>query len=453
MDTGILSGIPVARTGGKVFLKSLAATVDQTGRPVTIDADITQFGAAAVEAARISLLSNPAVVGTGQFSSGFASFNSLNELAFKFNGSASAFGASFATQLNSDEYHQQNNEAILFYQPIYTYATEDLPRASAFADGVTSQMLSPYTSRSNPIGYISSVSYGRMAVMTFSSSLDKAELDTLVRASAGFLLGGRADAETERRVRRAVTQTNIRIWVYGFAITNNDINSSADKIAALKAAMGESGPMVLRSALPLFYRVNYLFNNQAVAIKLSTQFSTSTRTGPPLVEKVKVRFRMGNDPGDNKDWNTALNIYLLDRMNSISEYLPGHIRANTSVPRGVNGEGSWQSGREFEVELSIVGKLEWSKLNTMTLLVTEEADGADHIAFTPTVIAEGPSGANYRSTLQGFSIPSSNVPGWNYSVPFPGMFGQVTTAVPLLPAPSCESPQNLLRSVRTASSR
>jgi hypothetical protein len=455
VNSGILSGIPVARTGGTVFLSSLAATVDPaTGRGVRVQTIIPQLRAGDVETARIDSLSNPAVVGTAQFTAGFATFSSLDELAFRFNGSASAFGASFAASLNSSEYRENNNEAILFMQPIYTFSVEDFSGTAAFAEGVTAQALSPFTGPSNPMGFISSVTYGRMAVMTFSSSLDKSQVDDLVRASAGFLIG-QATAENERKLRQAVTQTTVHLWVYGFPMTSNAILGSADMVSALKAAMADSGPLVLRSALPISYRANYLLNDTPAAINLTTQFPSSARSAAGLVQSVKIHFRMGNDPGDNKDWDTGLGIYLVDRANSVVDALTGlnrgHVRALATVPKGVNGEGSWQSGRDdIEVPLTIQGKLQWLDMNSLTLLIGEDASGADHIRFTPTVIATGPSNTIYRSTLQAFSIPS-NQPG--FPLFFPGDFGQVTAAVPSPPAPVCSAPGEFLRNSRAASLR
>jgi hypothetical protein len=457
-ESGIINGIPVPRTGGTVYVNSLAATIDPaTGHGVVVKADIPQLSGSAVETERINLLGNPNVVGTGQFTAGFASFSSLDELAFRFNGSASAFGSSFQVQLRSAEYQQTNNEAILFYQPIYTYTIDDFSGPAAFASGVTVNALAPYTGPTNPIGYISSVTYGRMAVMTFSSSIGKSELDTLVRASAGFLVG-QASAENERQIRRAVTQTTVHLWIYGFPLTVDAINNAPDKVAALKAAMADSGPLVLRSAQPILYRVNYLFDDTAAAINLSTRFDSSTRSGPPLVDSIKVHFTMGSESGDNKDWDTALGIYLLDRVNGVREALSSlsspstHLRALASVPKGVNGEGSWQSGRDdIEVPLTIQGTLKWSELNNLSVLIVENSNGADHIGFTPTVIATGPGDTIYRSRLQAFSIPSGSVPG--FPVLFPGDFGQVTTAPPTLPTPTCDAPANFLRNSRTASVR
>ena len=208
-------------------------------------------------------------------------------------------------------------------------------------------------------------------------------------------------------------------------------------------------------AFEVFYRVNYLVNDTPAAINLATQFPSSTRSAAALVQSVKVHFKMGNDPGDNKDWDTGLGIYLVNRANSVAgvltEISAGHVRALATVPKGVNGEGSWQSGRDdIEVPLTIQGQLQWSDMSSLTLLITEDANGADHIGFTPTVIATGPSDTLYRSTLQAFSIPSIQ-PG--FPLFFPGDFGQVTAVVPSPPAPACSAPTDFLRNSRAASSR
>lgn len=450
VNSGILAGIPVTRTGGKVFLTSLAATIDPaTGRAVKVDADIPQFGAAAVERVRLELLSNPALVGTAQFSTGFASFNSLDELAFKFNGKVSAFGSSFELQLNSAEYRENNNEAILFYQPIYTYTTEDIRGAAAFADGVTREILEPFTNVSNPMGYISSVTYGRLAILTFSSSLAKSHVNALARASSGFLIG-RFDAETERMARQAINKSNTHLWVYGFPMDSQAINNSRDRAEALRAAMADSGPMVLRSALPIFYRVNYLHSNEPAAINLSTQFSSSIRSGPPLVDKIKIRFAMGNDPEDNKDWDTSLDIYLVDRVNSRDDILSDRVRlsahAQASVAKGQDGEGSWQSGRnDIEVPLTLVDKIEWSALNNLSLVFVIRSDGNDHVAFTPTVIAESSSGTTSRSTLSRVVL-NARLARFDLQV-------DQVTGLSALPTLTCGSAQDALRSGRNASSR
>jgi hypothetical protein len=460
VSRGELSGIPVARTGGTVFLSAIAATIDSaTGRPVRVDAPITEFKAAAVETARIERLGNPQVIGTAQFTAGFATFNSLEELAFKLNGSVSAFGASFQAQLSSSRYRENNNEAILLYQPIYTYATEDLPGAAAFAEGVTAQSLAPYTDASNPIGYISSVTYGRMAVMTFSSTIDRQSLDELVKGSAGFLVGN-VSVESERKLREAIRRTEVHLWVYGFPMASDSILGAADVPAALKTAMADAGPMVIRSALPLFYRVQKLYDNKGAAVNLVTEYPSSTRSGAPLVDSVKVHFRMGSDGGDNKDWNTGLSIYLLNRASNAVEALrvlqaagSNALRALGVVPKGVNGEGSWQSGRDdIEVPLVIHGELKWSELNALSLLILEDASGSDHIGFTPTVIATGPGGTIYRSTPGAFSMPSGAIQVAGMNV-FPGDFGQVSTVPPALPAPRCEAPENALANARAASRR
>jgi hypothetical protein len=297
LHDGVFASIVTAR-------RPLTITIsDISGNNVRSSEKVQKPDYASTEAARLKLV-NQGLISPAKFSYTETEFYSLEEAMLKIGASANWLGGSLKASLDSDKYSEQHNLIVRFTQENYTVSIEPPSSpVSYFGSGTTVEDLLPYSNpTNNPITYVQSVTYGRMAILIVSSSLEISKIKEAVDAAYTWASGS-ASANLSSDVSSMIQNNETKLLVIG-----------GDSQLALKAA----GPNVLNElrnfiqnggsvaqALPISYRINYLANNKPALISFTTDYNRINKTEIPRIKDLTVDFDTNDD---DKDDDTYLSV-------------------------------------------------------------------------------------------------------------------------------------------------
>lgn len=210
---GVLAGIGVRRSPLTLVLSTLAEPAGEgKTRPRSIT--VRDPSAATVENSRVTLLARGFVV-PAKAAQVFREFSSLEQAMMQIGASADYLGNSLRAQLESDKYSKQSNVMVSFVQEFYTLAMEPPKSPTAVFKKVKIADLEPYSDpKSNPIGIIQGVTYGRMGLLFATSSESYEKLRRAIEAHVRFATGG-GDASYTDEQRRIVQQSEVKLLLLG----------------------------------------------------------------------------------------------------------------------------------------------------------------------------------------------------------------------------------------------
>lgn len=185
---------------------------------------------------------------------------------------------------------KMHSYVVSFIQPMYAYSVNEVDMNRFFTTaGVAAQH--------STAGFVSSVVYGRMALLTFQSSEDSASINLLLGARLGvsFTGGELANAKLGLAIDISAKNNfsnkikNFKAFVYGgdaqsaLRVTSNpgDIYSFIQNTSAysLSAATG---------ALPVQYTVNRVSDGRSIGVRSTSSFSIEDCINPKYDVTVKV---------------------------------------------------------------------------------------------------------------------------------------------------------------------
>ena len=304
MFLGTLSGINVARSGGKLSFSPLGSGSHNLPPNPTVPS----LDASTVDEARKNFLRQGAIApaGLGQESH---QFYSIKDAMLKIGASVTYLSADIQGKLESTDYSKTTNMMVVFTQKYYTFSAEDPSSpTSYFAPSITVNDLRPYANDStNPTMYISSVTYGRQGILICSSSESAKQLKaSLDAAYSGITTNITASMQlAQQQLERTA---DIKLLMIG-GDSNSGVRLVADGPSAF-AALNDwvSHPLSAKGiqlGVPISYRVNYLKDNQLANIAFATQYTRTQVSEIPSYSAFHIEF---NTTDDDKDGDTQLKV-------------------------------------------------------------------------------------------------------------------------------------------------
>lgn len=171
---------------------------------------------------------------------------------------------------------------VSFIQPMYAYSVNEVDMNRFFArTGLATQH--------SAAGYVSSVIFGRMAMLSFQSTEDSASINALVSGRLGIsVTGGElANAKLGASIDGTLIAnfsnkvSNFRAFVYGGdAATALRITSSPDEVFSFIQNSSAYTLSVNSGALPIQYIVNRVSDGRALGVRSTSSFSVEDCLNP-----------------------------------------------------------------------------------------------------------------------------------------------------------------------------
>jgi thiol-activated cytolysin len=307
LSSGILAAINVERTPLTLLLSTLGIP---SGVSVTPQKFLNVFhpNAASVEAARSDLVQQGFVV-PAKLAQVFKQFYSLDHAMMELGASASYLGSSIKAQLSSEKFSSQSNVMVAFTQEYYTIAA-DAPTSpiSYFGETVTKETLQPYSDTSvNPVTYVQSVTYGRLALLLATSTVSYDDLERSISAAVRFATGS-ADAHYGDSEKKIVTESDVKMLLLGGKPDSALvlIPTTQEALTAMSQWLNQpitSTPKDIQLGVPISYRVNYLRDNQVARLSFTTSYHRVQSSPIPQLTNWTITFQTADDDKDN---DTAL---------------------------------------------------------------------------------------------------------------------------------------------------
>ncbi len=191
---------------------------------------------------------------------------------------------------NNNTTKKIRNYMVSFIQPMYAYSVQEVDVNKFFT---SSGLASGHTNA----GYVSSVIFGRMALLTFQSVEDSASIDALLRGRLGITVTGGQLADAQLGVNiNANVKTNFsnkissfKAFIYGGnAATALQITSNPDAIFSF---IRETNAAILghpTGALPLQFTIQRVSDGRTIGVRSTSSFMAEDCLNPRYDIKVRV---------------------------------------------------------------------------------------------------------------------------------------------------------------------
>jgi hypothetical protein len=350
--------------------------VASSAAPARASESIVRPGWGALQAARVKLIDTNTLPATN-LSYTLHEYHSAEQALLSAGITAHWIPDSIFTAMSRNTSRYKTGVMLSFQQRYYTMAIQPPAEPSALFQDISAHQLADAWRDlpTNPIGYISSVSYGRWSLLTAESLRSeeqlKAALDAAIDAA---ITGGTAISAEDRAI---LADSRLQLVVLGArevtvaAITEDDI------VPSLRQILGSTDDLQVRFGVPISFRVNDLRDNSAKILQSTTSFSTQQRR-PFVLENFRIHFHT-NDAG--KDPNTALNAWIWDSDHPLvsgSDHTDSEYRDGSDHAFEMTGSIPARSlaGKQLRVCISPRGRDTW-KFN-----VTVTASNAYRASFT-----------------------------------------------------------------------
>ena len=261
--TSLVSGIPTSIPVSKRQPGNIALVSSGSGGTVMYrTVDKMQFSS--VNQAMNDIVQGLDGQGFFQYSFEYHFIESAQELDFILNASFSGFGASAKAgfSLNTSEEYQ-TIVLVKLYKPNFTMVYDDPTGLDGvFTPDITVNDLRNYTGNSNPICYISSITYGSVIYVLYESKATKEELiEALNFSGKGFGVS----LETRLKVEKTLEKTTVRIFQMGIGVEGGITVSMAVNWEDIQDFMEKGINFNSQNVgTPISYTVKYLKNAQLV---------------------------------------------------------------------------------------------------------------------------------------------------------------------------------------------
>lgn len=269
------------------------------------------------------------------------SFYSAESGAIALQTDLSSVGTSVSASLSNRNYRTESNVVVQVVQKYYTVTVSPFQYPSAaLAPNVSlsavQAMTAPRDGNPNPLAYVSSVSYGRIAYIFLSSSEASEKLRVAAQATYNGLYanaGVKASAEEERIVNSARKE----VFVLGGA-ASNAVELNTNNSDGLQNWLRAGATFSRRSpGLPISFTMRFLNTAQTDAgMAFSTDYTRPICTNSP--ERIVSVHRLYHLT-DNKDRGTDHIFQMLRGPEVIAEenWTGGDIVWHPNVPSGYPG--------------------------------------------------------------------------------------------------------------------
>jgi thiol-activated cytolysin len=397
LESGTLADVPVTkRTPIEVFVDNAIAMRPKPGEPVLTPATrqtVARPSGSSVGAVRTRLLQSQLFTPPNFISTVKRSY-SLESGLFKASLSANWLSSSVRSSLASTSYRERQTYTIRLTQQFYTFAVDPKERPEDWFEtgffGVKLSDLQQWSdSTKNPIVFVRSVTYGRLALLSVSSSADSESATKSVEAAVNWATGSARGGLTDDQ-KKVIQESEIRLWVYGGGWPEDARVSDANgaPISAKEVAGPNKADDLARYlkpatqgdliwGLPISYRADFIGSNKAASVALATDFEVCSPPPPEqvLVTAMQATWETGKD---GKDWNTQPTVTLFDLNGS----RVGSIACCSADHRG----DTWERSNSPQTRsMDIVPGVAVQRLNHGSLLAGSNPHGNDDWDFKVTV--------------------------------------------------------------------
>lgn len=371
--SGVLAPINPPRTPLTITFETVNPTID--GKPIKTDFQVENPSAATIEQKRQIFLGQP-FNSPAKFSYSVEQMFSAEQSMLELKGKASWLQTSIEAYTRSATNVTRTNMAVKFVQEYYTISAEAPSTPISYLGRSTSLAthLEPYSDpKNNPITYVSSVTYGRMAILLISSSSSSSELQQALDA-AFSAIGGSSRVQVTNAQKSMINQSDLQLIVLGGDPKPAAKILTGDKLTAL-AQYIESGALASNSspAIPISYRLNYLNDNQPVSLSMATEFKRVQDCHKPYVRTLMVTF---NTTSDDKDPDSFLVVEVL---------APGNKKLASYSQNGLDYFGN---GTTKKKALSLMGNVRVDDFKDAAIRICMTPTGKDRWDFTFSVSGE-----------------------------------------------------------------
>jgi len=271
MISGSLDPIPVSsRKPLTVYCTTLSGT--QTAEPISLE----NPSGSSVTQAMNEIVEN--FYGTSHSASYIKQeIFSSEHLKFNLDAAFSNATTSLDSSLGIDWSEEKQRVMIKLTQQYFTMAIDNPPGWSGFlGDEVTASDLKPYTSASNPMVYLDSVTYGRTFVLVYESANSSFDLNTqLGIAYNGLVASGSVDAENA--YQDVMANSEVRCFAMGGNATEalsaaRDFDLLSDYITNGAVLSAES------IGVPISYTLRYLKDASLVKMNNTLEYYVDEKT-------------------------------------------------------------------------------------------------------------------------------------------------------------------------------
>jgi hypothetical protein len=189
--------------------------------------------------------------------------------------------ASWATGdfTNDFSYSKTSEKHTVFIKFIQKYFTASVTTPSSpisvFANTVAKSQLENYTGNGNPLCYVSDVTYGRIGLLSITSTKDSTEIKNAMDAAMESLKGS-GDISIDFAMLQLIMQSEIKLKIIGGKPTSGVINLT-NPVAGLIEWIGDGMDMNSQSrGAPISYTVKHLKDNSLARFQYTTDFAIET---------------------------------------------------------------------------------------------------------------------------------------------------------------------------------
>ena len=275
-------------------------------------------------------------------------------------------GGDLRSQFNYNWESQRHTLLLKFTQKYFT-ATAEAPSApdAYFADSVTGDDLANVTSDGNPLCYVSSVSYGRIGILSMTSEYAYDEMSAALDLAMNDISKS-GEINSSAWYAQTISQSEMKLLIIGGNSTDV-VLSLSNPVEDLVDWINQGRTLTdVTQAKPIAYTVAHLKDNSVAAFQYTTSFSRRTcdwADQPVHVSVYKmhcVSDEEGTNPALEGWWDVWLTSYLPDLPEPIvkhaGEYFDG-LRTGESMDITT---ASWdnymplQYGAKFELRMKLV---------------------------------------------------------------------------------------------------
>ncbi len=226
---------------------------------------------------------------------------STEQLLLDFNLSAKYAGQSAKAALSIDKKTETKTISAYFVQNMFTVSVPPPVTPSAYFNDITLEYLKDQQqlgkiSAENPPLYVSSVTYGRLLLFTFSSSASSSE----IQASLDYAYKGAAevDAKSKAKYDKILSEAEINIVPYGGAWQDA---ARLIRSASIKDYFSDDAAP-LTTAVPISYQLKTLARDVQAAVAETTSYSEKSckkAEAPAITKNAKFTLQYVGG-GDNR---------------------------------------------------------------------------------------------------------------------------------------------------------
>lgn len=279
--------------------------------------------------------------------------------------SADWVGGNLRSRFQYDWESSKNTLLLKFTQKYYT-ATVEPPSSSSsyFKSSVTVGDLSDYTADGNPLCYVKSVTYGRIGILSMTSTETQSQMKASLQTAFNALLAG-VEIDANSELGRILNESEMKLLILGGSGTDG-IVSLIDPIGGLMSWV-ESGMELNQNTrgVPISYVVAHLKDNTNARFQYTTSFKQRICTWADQPAYVSI-YRLKCEGGEGGVWpglEGKCNIWLTTDTPGLDPDVKPAVLTFSSFSNGENryySSASWdnpvpkQAGTKFTLRIRII---------------------------------------------------------------------------------------------------